>query len=215
MQEFRVYRKIEKGEFFIVPGDCAQGGGDFNFVPFLSYKYLDWPIVYANDGVAATMTPDIHRSLEYLFDLTGVPPVVGLERQNGGSSEMERLRVLNRKNKYTLYVMKSRGKTEGEEETKLLGWDTNSRTRPYLVGDWKDAFDSHATKIYDQMMLDHHKTFIKGRGGKPQASSGNHDDGVMSPAIGWQMYQTERPPTIESNQGDYPEDELFNKDGWY
>ena len=214
MQEFRVYRKLEKGEFFLVPGDCAQGGGDFNFVPWFSYKYLDWPIVYVNDGVAATMTPEVHRGLEYTYDLTGVPPMIGLERQNGGASEMERFRSLNRHNKYLLYIMKTRGKTEGEEETKLLGWNTSSTTRPYLIGDWKDAFDSHATKIYDQQMLDHHKTFIKGRGGKPQASKGNHDDGVLAPAIGWQMYQTERPPEIISPNDSFPEEELFNK-GWY
>lgn len=210
MGEFRVYRKIEKGEFFLVPGDCAQGGGDFNFVPWFSYQKLDWPIVYSNDGVAATMTPDIHRALEYTFDLTGVPPMVGLERQNGGASEMERLRALNRHKKYLLYIMKTRGNVEGEEDTKLLGWNTSATTRPYLIGDWKDAFDSHATKIYDQQMLDHHKTFIKGKGGKPQASAGNHDDGVIAPAIGWQMYQTERPPAIRTSNEEYPDDNLFN-----
>lgn len=193
MGEFRVFRKIEHGEFFIVPGDTGQGGGDFNCVPFISYNKLDVPITYWNSDVASAMTPDIHLALEFLFDITGVPPVVGFERNNGGSSEMERLRVLNRLNKYVLYIMKHRGKVDGEEESNLLGWVTSATTRPYLTGDWKSQFDAHAFAFFDQDLLDHHKTFIKSRTGKPQASSGKHDDGVMALAIGNQMYQTERP----------------------
>lgn len=200
MGEFRVFRKIDQGEFFLVPGDTGQGGGDFNCVPFISYKKLDVPITYWNDNVASDMTPDIHDALEYLFDLTGVPPVVGFERNNGGASEMERLRVLNRLKKYVLYVFKSRGKVEGEEETNLLGWVTSATTRPYLLGDWKNQFDAHSLKFYDQDLLDHHKTFIKGRGGKPQASVGKRDDGVIALAIGGQMYQTERPTIVNTEK---------------
>lgn len=200
MGEFRVFRKIEQGEFFLVAGDTGQGGGDFNCVPFLSYRKLDFPITYWNDGVAADMTPDIHSALEFLFDLTGVPPVVAFERNNGGSSEMERLRVLNRLKKYVIYVMKNRGKVEGEEDTNLLGWVTSPSTRPYLLGDWKNQIDSHTIKFFDQQLLDHHKTFIKGKGGKPQASNGKHDDGVIAPAIAWQMYQTERPTVVSTEK---------------
>jgi len=200
MGEFRVYRKIERGEFILVPGDCAQGGGDFNCIPFMSYEKLDFPIVYWNENVAATMTADIHPALEYLCDLTGILPIIGLERNNGGASEMERFRVLNRLNKYRLYVMKKRGKTDGEEESTMLGWSTDSSTRPYLLGDWKEAFDSHVVTIYDKRLLDHHKTFVKGSMGRPEAAKGTHDDGVFAPAIGWQMYQTERPVAYEQEE---------------
>jgi hypothetical protein len=33
---FRLYRNPEPGEFFVVFGDCAQGGADKNFVQFLA-----------------------------------------------------------------------------------------------------------------------------------------------------------------------------------
>lgn len=218
MAEFRVFRKISKGEFFIVSIDTSQGGGDWNCAAFLSYKKLDIPITYWNDGVASTMTPDIHQALEYLHDLTGVAPVVAPERNNGGSSEIERLRVLNRKQKYSIYVMKDRkakvGEDEEDGETNLLGWKTSTATRPYLLGEYKEAFDNHVYTFYDQQLLDHHKTFIKGKGGKPQASKGTHDDGVISMAIGNQLYQTESPPIVKKQNDSYPEDNLF-KDGWY
>lgn len=197
MPEFRIFRKLEPGEFIIAAEDTSQGGGDWNCCVFMSYKKLDIPIVYWNDGVAATATPDIHQALEFISELTGVAPMIAIERNNGGSSEIERLKVLNRKEKYSIYVMKDKTARVGEsedEESSLLGWKTTSATRPYLLGEYKEAFDNHVWAFYDQQLLDHHKTFIKGKGGKPQASKGTHDDGVIAPAIGNQLYQTETPP---------------------
>lgn len=193
MGEFRVFRKIDRGEFFIVTADSGQGGGDWNMGTFLSYTKLDIPITYWNDDVASTATPELHRSLEFIFKLTGVKPVFAFERNNGGASEMERMRVLNKNGNYDLYIMKDRGKVDGEKESKDLGWTTSARTRPYLIGDYKDAFKNKTFAFFDEDMLSHHRNFIKGKGGKPQASPGNHDDAVISPAIANQLYQTERP----------------------
>lgn len=199
MGEFRVYRKINPGEFFIVAADSAQGGGDFNMAGFASYTNLDFPITYWNDDVASTATPELHRALEFLYRLTGVPPLFTWERNNGGASEMERMRVLNKNGHYELYIMKNRGRVDGEEESSLLGWVTSATTRPYLIGDYKDVFKNKTWKFYDKDMLAHHKNFIKGRGGKPQASTGNNDDAVIVPAIVNQLYQTERPKIVDPN----------------
>ena len=188
---FRIYRKIEEGEFFVVGGDCSQGGADSNFCSFLSKTKLDIPIVYKKRGVAAEMTSDIHPVLEWLFDTTGVQPVVAFERNNGGASEMERLRVLNRLNKYRIYIMKKDGQTEGEVETKDMGFNTTSASRPVLIGEWKQAWDSKIVKNYDRDILDQHMSFIVNNMGKPEAAKNRHDDGVISPAITWQLYQTE------------------------
>lgn len=197
MQEFRIFRKLDPGEFIIATEDTSQGGGDWNCCAFMSYQKLDVPIVYWNDGVAATATPDIHKALEFISDITGVPPILAPERNNGGSSEIERYRVLNRKEKYSIYVMKDRGAKVGgeeDEESSLLGWKTSVATRPYLLGEYKESFDAHTWTFYDQQLLDHHKTFVKGKGNKPQASNGARDDGVFVLAIGNQLYQTETPP---------------------
>ncbi len=197
MAEFRIYRKLEPGEFIIATADTGQGGSDWNCCTFMSFTKLDIPIVYWNDGVAATMTPDVHQALNFISDLTHVPPIVSFERNNGGSSELERLRVLNRTEKYQIYIMKDR-KAQidklDDEESNLLGWKTSASTRPYLLGEWKEQVDNHVVAFYDQRLLDHHKTFIKGKGGKPQAAKGAHDDGVIAASIGWQLYQTEVPP---------------------
>lgn len=188
---FRLYRKIEHGEFFVIGGDCSQGGADSNVSAFLSVNKLDFPLVYKSQGVAANMTEDVHPILEWIYDNTGIKSVVAFERQNGGSSEMERLKKLNRNNKYDVFIMPKIGTTneDSENETNLLGWNTSSATRPILVGDWKDAVDNKLVRIYDEDFVSQHKTFIVNKQGKPEASGSNHDDCVIAPAIAWQLYQ--------------------------
>ena len=190
----RLFRKIEKGEFFVVGGDCSQGGIDSNYVQFISKTAIDVPLVLQMQGVAATLTPVLHQTLEWLYDKTGVAPVVALERNMGGASEMERLRKLNRLNKYKLYLMKSFGKSDGEIASDLLGYSTNTATRPKMVGDLKELVDARGLTIYDEETINQLKTFIVNKNNKPEAAPNTHDDAVMSLAVAWQLYQTENPP---------------------
>lgn len=186
---FRIYRELEEGEYILVGGDCSQGGKDSNFAPFFSTKHFDFPIVYEHQGVAANMTIDIFQALEWVFDRTGVKPVVAFERNNGGASEMERLKAMNINQKYTIFVMPKIGGNSDQNETDKLGWDTNIASRPKLLGEWKNAYDSMQVKIYDAKTLAQHKTFVINKNGKPEAESGFHDDSVISFAICWQLYQ--------------------------
>ena len=187
---FRLYRKLELGEFIVVGGDCSQGGEDSNVGSFLSVNHLDFPLVYKSQGVAAQLTEAIHPVLEMIYDVTRIKPVVAFERQNGGASEMERLKKLNRNGKYDIFVMPKIGIADDNgDDTNKLGWDTTASTRPILIGDWKDAFDSKVPVIYDEDFISQHKTFITNKVGKPVASGTNHDDCVISPAIAWQLYQ--------------------------
>ena len=185
----RVFREPEKGEFFVVGGDTAQGGEDSNFVQFISKTRGDVPIVLQMSGVATEMTPELRIALEWIYDKTEVKPVVAIERQNGGASEMHNLSKSNQAGKYRVY----KAKNEDAETQEKLGWDTNSLTRPKMLGEWLTAFDSHLIKIYDKETIEQHQTFIVNKNGRPEADSNTHDDAVMSLAIAWQLYQTEIP----------------------
>lgn len=189
------YREIEKGSFFVVGGDCSQGGIDANVVQFMDKSRIDVPLVLKMQGVAASMTPILHQTLEWIYDTTGVKPVVALERNMGGASEMERLRKLNRLDKYRLYTMHTMGKSDGEQVSDRLGFTTDMVSRPRMVGDLKEAIDSMQLTIYDKDTIDQLTTFIVNKSNRPEAASGTHDDAVMSLAIAWQLYQTENKPT--------------------
>lgn len=189
----RLYREIELDEFFVVFADCAQGGEDKNYVQCISKTRGDVPIVLAFNGVASELTPQLRELLYYIQNKTKVPPVVAVERQMGGASVMHDLSSSNFEGKYRIYYAKNFGTDDGEIETDKLGWDTNSMTRPKMLGEWLTAYNSKLIRIYDKETQEQHQTFIVNKNGRPEAASGTHDDAVMSLAGAWQLYQTESP----------------------
>ena len=193
MNKWRQYRQIERGEFFLIGGDCSQGGKDFNACQFMSKTKLDIPLVYHSRGVAAQMTREIFPIIEKIFDITEIKPMVALETANGGASEMDTLNVLNRLSKYSLFKMPSIGKTESPE-SKILGYVTSGGTRPILVGDGKNSIDGKIVRIYDKPTIKEMYAFIINKQGKPEAEIGANDDLVMSFNIVWQLYQICKTP---------------------
>lgn len=194
---FRLYRPIERGEFFVVAVDCAQGGIDANFGQFLSKTKTDVPLVFEKKCVAAEMTPIIHEALEWLYSLTGVEPVVAFERQMGGVSALSNLQTLNRNGHYRIFQRRKLGTIEGEQLTDTIGWDTNAQTRPQMLGDLKQAIDNKLIQIYDKTTVDELGKFIINKRGRAEAAPNCHDDAVMSLAIAWQIYQVENAPSSE------------------
>lgn len=187
---FRLFRKIEPGEFFVVFGDGAQGGEDKNFVQFLSKTRGDIPLVLSMHGVMAEATPHIRQGLEYIFKQTKVKPTIALERQMGGASAMKDLYDSNYDGHYSCYFMKD---FDGKATDKL-GWSTDTVTRPKMLGEWLATYNSKLIMIYDQETVEQHQTFIVNKNGKPEAAPNTHDDAVMSCAGAWQLYQSENPP---------------------
>lgn len=190
---FKRFREYQQGEFIIVGVDTAHGGGDNCAAQFLSQKWLDTPTVYHSKVTATFMTPLLHEELIRIAKITGVRPMVAYERNNGGDFEMDRLANLNRNGDYLIYTMKSLDPTGRLIDTGKLGWDTNTATRPKMLQDLKNAIESGLMHLYHRQTLDELFSFIISKTGKPQAEDGAHDDLVMSLAIAWQMYQTEKP----------------------
>lgn len=209
---FYMYRDLTPGEFIVVGGDCSQGGEDYNVAQFVSKTRLDVPIVFRDQGVAAQMTGLMIPALEWVYDQTGIKPVIAFERNNGGASEMERLDSLNRNQKYITYRMKTIGMVH-TSETNKLGYDTNTSTRPVILGDLKDAVDSNSLQIYDETTISEMFSFILNKG-KPEAEVGAHDDTIMALGIAWQLYQTET-PTVPRSITEFPDDEKVFEGGFY
>lgn len=186
---FRLYRKLIPGEFIVVFGDCSQGGEDSNFHVFMSKTYGDVPMVFQLQGVAAEATPYLRDALNWVFGKTKVKPIVALERNNGGASEMLDLIKYN-EGKYRIYYMRDeRGEPIGDRP----GFDTTTVSRPRMLGDWLIAYESKEIKIYDQVVQEQHQTFVINKNGKPEAAPNTHDDGVMACAGAYQLYKTENP----------------------
>ena len=156
------------------------------------------------------MTPVLFNELERISEATGLPPTIAYERQNGGLFEMERLASLNKTNKYRIFNMPTYGSITNPP-VKKLGWDTNTATRPKMLGDLKDAIDNKLIKLYDQRTVDEMFSFIvvqTSTAWKAQAEQGAHDDLVMSLAIAWQLQQN---VVIEQDTDDFPDDTKWIK----
>lgn len=197
---FYRFREPQRGEFFLVFADTAAGGGDNCAVQFLSYKWLDIPLVYHSNVTASYMTPLLFDELNHIYDITGIQPMVAFERNNGGEFEMDRLARLNRFGSYRVYTMKSTDPTGRVADTGKLGWSTNTATRPKMLAELKDAVESDLLHLYHRQTVNELFSFVVKPTGKAEAEDGAHDDLVMALAGVWQLYQTERPPR-ESDGG--------------
>lgn len=195
---FRRYREYEKNEFILVFADTAWGGNDYCAAQFLSKDKIDVPVVFHSKVMSTEMTPLIHTELENIYDKTGIKPVVCFERNNGGVAEMERLAILNRNAKYTIYIEKRKtGTLTRTENSVKLGWTTSSATRPTMLSMLKEAVDGQLIRIYDKPTIQEMFSFIvmeTSTSWKATAETGAHDDLVMSLAGAWQLYQTENKP---------------------
>lgn len=199
MNSLRQYRKIERGESFVVFADTSAGMGDYCAAQFLSQQRLDIPLVYHKKVIATEMTNTLYRVLEELHDTTQIKPVVAYERNNGGLFELERLAAMNRLGKYLIFEMPNAGSVNNSEPTKI-GWDTNTATRPKMLQEFKDAVDNKLVRIYDKPTITELYSFVLVQTNttiKAQAERGAHDDLVMSGAGVWQLHQLTPIRTIE------------------
>jgi len=214
----RQYRKIERGEFFVVGVDTAAGGLDSCVAQFMSKTNTDIPLIYSEQITATEMTPKLKAMLDKIYDMTGVRPCVAFERNNGGLFEMERLSRLNRDDKFYLYEMFNYGNRDSaQDETYKIGWETNSATRPKMLSDLKEAIDHKLIKIYDRATIEELFSFVvvqmKTRW-KAAADVGKHDDLVMALAITYQLYLTQQ-PISDVSLNDLPDENYFDEKGFY
>jgi len=199
---WRQFRPLEPNEFIVVGVDTSTGVNDYCSAQFLSKNRLDVPLIYHSKVLATEMTNQLFPVLERIYDTTGIAPVVAYERNNGGVFELERLSMINRSNKYRIYLTKNVGNVQNPDEKKI-GWDTNGATRPHMLSALKEAVDTHLITIYDKPTINEMFSFIIAKTSatqKAQAEVGAHDDLVMSLAIAWQLYGTETGRTEGASQ---------------
>lgn len=196
---FTQYRPLNKGEFILVFVDTAGEGSDNNSGQFLSKDYLDIPIVLHHKGSIVDVTPKLKLALEWIYDQTGVKPVVCYETNNGGGYEFQRLERLNSLQKFTMYRQYILDPTTRQlTKTDKLGWNTNSATRPTMLQGVEEAVNNRLITIYHPPTVTQMFSFVKHKttsGWKAEAEIGAHDDDIMALAGAWQLYQTEKPPS--------------------
>ncbi len=67
------------------------------------------------------------------------------------------------------------------------GWQTDGRTRPVMLGEFREAIRNLQVTIRSREGLQEMLSFIRAEDGRPEAGRGAYDDRVMAYAIAWQM----------------------------
>lgn len=108
---------------------------------------------------------------------------LAVESNNHGHAVLQ---ALERQHRYERLYSEGPGKP---------GWTTNAITRPEMLGALEDAHRNGLWITNHGETLEQFRTFIVNQNGKPEASSGNHDDLVIAEAICWAVRQ-EMPPEV-------------------
>lgn len=108
------------------------------------------------------------------------------ERNNHGHSVLNSLRNMHHYPR--LYIYHDYDKRLGSQ--KVLGWDTNRKSRPLMLDELIDVVEKEEMQINDRVFLGECLTFADDGTGKKQATAGNHDDTVFAWAIAWQIRKT-------------------------
>lgn len=109
---------------------------------------------------------------------------IGVEKNNTGYAFYE---VAKEKDRYALLYTKHTTGNKYDYATKTIGRETNSKTRPILMSEYKEAIRNEYITEVDPRGKKELFTFIYNDRMKEEALPGHHDDWIMADSICWQM----------------------------
>lgn len=115
--------------------------------------------------------------------------LIAVERNASGLTPLIILRDLNYPN---LYYRETYGQIV-EKRTPELGWLTDRHTKELIINEGTQLLREHRVTIYDEDTIDEMMSFVRQANGTAAASSGAHDDRVMSYLIALKMLQQSAP----------------------
>lgn len=181
--DFKFWEKIKprSEEEYIISGDACSGSGT-------DYAWLVARAKRTNSVVAtfkAKCDPDELAERAYLLGSFLHQGMVAIENDKYGFHANLKLRSIYG----NMFIQESIDKEKKTVSTKF-GWDTNSKTRPEMLGQMKEEIRQGALELNDSELIRECLTFIKNPDTKKEeAQDGCCDDGVISCAIGGAVRQ--------------------------
>jgi hypothetical protein len=165
---------------YIMGADTARGDGQ---------DYSTFHIIDTEDGEVVAeykgkLKPDQFAVLVDKWGRMYNTALVVAENNSYGYATIMKLkelgypRIYSSKQRSTVYL----GDYMPSEDTEMLGFDTNSKTRPQMLTKLEEVLRNGIVHIRSRRFHDELKTFIW-HNGKAQAERGKHDDLIMSLAL--------------------------------
>jgi len=194
--DFKFWDKIQSraSEEYLVAGDACSGSGtDYASLIAIGKK---------SNNVVATLRMKCdadelaEKALLFASLLHGAE--VAIENDKYGFHANRKLKTIYG----NIFVQETIDK-ESNSITQKFGWDTNSKTRPDMLGQLKQEVREDSTELNDPILIRECLTFVKNKEtGKEEAQEGCNDDMVMARAIAsavrqlhpFQSLRDDRPP---------------------
>lgn len=173
--ELRIYRPPT--HTYCMYGVDTSAGGEEGDYSSIRVRDQDLNIVASYYG---KVEPDeLCKIIDRLMQL-GYVGVLWIENNNTGIATISKSKDYIRHS--LLYKEKTVDKTTNRT-THRLWWNTNSKTRPLLLADYKSLYAEDLIPNIDEYLRHEMYTFVYNAKRRPEASLGNNDDAIISDAI--------------------------------
>lgn len=185
---------------YLIACDCMTGysqtasdNSDCHSVVVMRAGYTEASKVFPA-ALVARIRPPCRVDIDVLADLT-----LRISRYYGGRSECLIVPEVNGPGLALVELLKEQGANIYQREifnmreskrSKALGWQTSDKTRRMVIENLAakirdfDSKDGGGIEIYCKHAITELRAFVVSESGRPEASSGRHDDDVMAIAIG-------------------------------
>jgi hypothetical protein len=183
--ELRIWQEPQSGHRYVIGADVAEGvaGGDYS-----SADVLDIANGHQVAHFHGHCAPDVFARALSAMGKRYNNALVAVESNNHGLSTLIALRDKFRySNLYAQTTLDDRG--SDSKETKKLGFNTNRRTKPYIIDLLSALFREQDTGIACKETILECQTYVVLDDGSYGATVGCHDDRVMSYAIACYVLQ--------------------------
>ena len=135
---------------------------------------------------------------------------IGCERNNHG---LTTLTTIKKEEYWNIFFTKTYDKI-ADKMSQKIGWETNSRTKPFMIDKLREFVREHYLGIYSDMIVNELFTYVIEDNGSTNAQEGSHDDTVIACAILLQLMlegkSAEYVPEIPIDQRDRYQPEIVD-----
>lgn len=180
----KIFREPEPGRPYVIGGDTAGDGSDHFVAQVLDNITGEQVAILRHQYDEDTYARQVYCLGKYYNDA-----LVGIET-NYSTYPTKLLQKMGYKN---LYVRQVEDTFDGTIRHSY-GFDTNSTTRPVIIGELVKAMRTGLHTINDLTTLEEMMTFVRPEKNpeRPEAETGAHDDTIMALAIAWYIRPQQR-----------------------
>lgn len=177
----KIYRRPLTGRQYVIGADPSGGGDNPACAQVLDRSNMEQVAVWHGRIDPDNFGRELNQLGHYYNGAT-----LGVERNNEGIATLMVLRELY----YPSVWMRERVERieHTDPSTKELGWLTNSKTKPLMIGDGQQAIRDKGITLYDGDTIRELEAFVYDDSGKASGQAGTNDDRVMALLIAIQMY---------------------------